>query len=191
MISQFRFIFELTRAHKIARRYFVTNGFDGALTMLGITMGFYSGETVAIPVVTSACVGAAIALAMSGFASAYVSEAAEREKELKELEQAIGGNLEGAVHGRAARVIPVFIAAVNGFSPLLIALLIITPLWLSQAGFGLPLPPLESAIGVAFAVLFLLGVFLGTVSGHFWLWTGVRTLLIALFTAAVILLLGA
>ena len=191
MTNQFRFIFELTRAHTIARRYFVTNGFDGALTMLGITMGFYAGDTVAVAVVTSACVGAAIALAMSGFASAYVSEAAEREKELKELEQAIGGNLEDAVQGRAARLVPIFIAAVNGFTPLLIALCIIMPLWLSEAGFVLPLSPLESAIGVAFLMLFLLGAFLGTVSGRFWLWTGLRTLLIALFTAAVILLLGA
>ncbi len=190
MISQFRLIFQLTRAHTIARRYFVTNGFDGALTMLGITMGFYTSDTVAISVVTSACAGAAVALAMSGFASAYVSEAAERAKELKELEQAIGGNLDDAVHGRAARLVPILIAAVNGFSPLLIALLIIMPLWLSEAGLGTPLPPLESAIGVAFLLLFLLGAFLGTVSGRFWLWTGLRTLLIAFVTAGVILLFG-
>jgi VIT1/CCC1 family predicted Fe2+/Mn2+ transporter len=52
----------------------------------------------------------------------------------------------------------------------------------------LPLPPLETSITLAFAVLFLLGAFLGTISGRFWLWSGVRTLLIALLTAAVILL---
>jgi len=190
MFDQLRLFFQLTHAHRIARRYFVTNGFDGALTMLGITMGFYTSGEVAVPVVISACLGAAIALGVSGLASAYVSETAEREKELKELEQAVVGDLEYTAHGRAARLAPVFIAAVNGFAPLLIALLIMTPLWFSHAGIDLPLSPLESSIYIAFVVLFLLGVFLGTVSERFWLWSGLRTLIIGLLTAGLILLLG-
>jgi predicted membrane protein (TIGR00267 family) len=189
-MAQWRFIFGLTRAPFIARRYFVTNGFDGALTMLGLTIGFYTSPDVAITVVINACLGAAVALTVSGFASAYISEAAEREKELKELEQALLGDLEDTAHGRAARMASVFVAAVNGLSPLVIALLIITPLWLSQAGFALPLAPLELSIVVAFGILFLLGVFLGRVSGRFWLWSGIRTLLIALLTAGVILLIS-
>ncbi len=190
MFRQLRFLFQLTHAHTIARRYFVTNGFDGALTMLGLTMGFYSSDYVAAPVIISACLGAAIALTISGLASAYVSESAEREKELKALEQAVVGDLENTAHGRAARWVPVLIALVNGFAPLLMALLIMTPLWLSEAGVALPLPALESAIVTAFLTLFMLGVFLGTVSGQFWLWSGLRTLIIALFTAGINLLLG-
>ena len=189
MFGQLRFLFQLTHAQTIARRYFVTNGFDSALTMLGLTMGFYSSNNVATPVIISVCLGAAVALSISGLASAYVSETAEREKELKELEQAVVGNLEDTAHGRAARWVPILIAMVNGFAPLLIALLIMTPLWLSQAGIALPLTALESSIVLAFLTLFLLGVFLGTVSGRLWLWSGLRTLVIALFTAGIILLL--
>ena len=190
MFRQLRFLFQLTHAHTIARRYFVTNGFDGALTMLGLTMGFYASDSVATPVIISACLGAAIALTVSGLASAYVSESAEREKELKALEQAVVGDLEHTAHGRAARWVPVLIALVNGFAPLLMALLIMTPLWLSEAGIALPLTALECAIVTAFLTLFMLGVFIGTVSGQFWLWSGLRTLAIALFTAGIILLLG-
>jgi len=190
MFRQLRFLFQLTRAHTIARRYFVTNGFDGALTMLGLTMGFYSSDNVATPVIISACLGAAIALTVSGLASAYVSELAERKKELKELEQAVVGDLENTAHGRAARWVPIFIAVVNGFSPMLMALLIMTPLWLSEAGIALPLTALECAIVTAFLTLFMLGVLLGTVSGQFWLWSGLRTLIIALITAGIVLLLG-
>jgi predicted membrane protein (TIGR00267 family) len=189
MFGQLRFLFQLTHAQTIARRYFVTNGFDSALTMLGLTMGFYSSHNVATPVIISACLGAAIALTISGLASAYVSETAEREKELKELEQAVVGNLEDTAHGRAARWVPILIAMVNGFAPLLIALLIMTPLWLSQVGIALPLTALESSIALAFLTLFLLGAFLGTVSGRLWLWSGLRTLVIALLTAGIILLL--
>ena len=161
MLDRLRFLFQLTSAHTIARRYFVTNGFDGALAMLGLAMGFRSGSEVPVPVIISACLGAAVALTVSGLVSAYVSESAEREKELKELEQAVVGDLEDTAHGRAARLVPFLIAMVNGLAPLLMALLIMTPLWLSQRGVPLPLEPLETSIAVAFVTVFLLGVFIG------------------------------
>jgi predicted membrane protein (TIGR00267 family) len=187
MLSYFRFLFRITQAHTIFRRYFVVNGFDGALTTLGLIIGFYSADQVAIPVMISACLGAAIALAVSGFSSAYVSEAAEREKALKELEQSLIKNLDGSAHSMAARLVPVFVAIVNGLAPLSLSLIIILPLFLAQAGIKLPYPPLESATAVAFITLFLLGAFLGKISGQFWLWSSLRTLFIALITAAIIL----
>jgi predicted membrane protein (TIGR00267 family) len=187
MLSYFRFLFQITQAQRIFRRYFVVNGFDGALTTLGLIIGFYSAEQVAIPVMISACLGAAIALAVSGFSSAYVSEAAEREKELKELEQSLIKNLDGSAHSMAARLVPVFVAIVNGLAPLSMSLIIIIPLFLARAGIELPYPPLESATAVAFITLFLLGAFLGKISGQFWLWSSLRTLFIALLTAAIIL----
>lgn len=186
MLERLRLLAQLTHAHNIARRYFVTNGFDGALTMLGLTMGFYSSGGVPTQIAINACLGAAIALAASGLASAYISEAAEREKELRELEQALVTDLRKSAHGRAAQLVPVLIAAVNGLAPLLIALLIISPLWAELAGIGLPIAPLELSIILSFVTLFLLGIFLGRVSGQFWLWAGLRTLLIALVTAGIV-----
>jgi predicted membrane protein (TIGR00267 family) len=187
MLSYFRFLFDITHAHRIFRRYFVVNGFDGALTTLGLVIGFYSAEHVAISVMISACLGAAIALAVSGFSSAYVSEAAEREKELRELERSLIKNLDGSAHSKAARLVPVFVAIVNGLAPLCMSLIIILPLFLAEAGIPLPLQPLETATVVAFVTLFLLGAFLGKISGRFWLWSSLRTLAIALLTTAIIL----
>ena len=180
---------QLKQSSGIMRRYFVVNGFDGALTMLGLTMGFYTSSNVSNPVIISACLGAAVALAVSGFASAYASEAAEREKELKELEQAVARNLDDTAHGQAARWVPILIALVNSMSPLLIALFIMSPLWLVQAGIKLPLSALESCIALTFITLFLLGAFLGVVSGRFWLWSALRTLMIAFITAGIIWLI--
>jgi predicted membrane protein (TIGR00267 family) len=190
MFERLQLLISLTHAHRIARRYFVTNGFDGALTMLGLITGFYATGGIALPVAINACLGAAIALTVSGLSSAYVSESAERERELLELERALARDLEDSAHGLAARLVPLLIAAVNGLAPLLLALVIITPLWLVNTGVSLPLGALESAILVAFATLFLLGTFLGSISGRFWLWSGLRTLVIALFTAGIILLIG-
>lgn len=179
-------LFRVTHARPIARRYFVVNGFDGALTMLGIIMGFYgSGEADPV-VIVSACIGAAVALGMSGVMSAYISEAAEREREFQALEEAMVADLEDSVHGRARQLVPFVIAAVNGAAPLLISLVIIAPLWISMLADGAGFPALEASLAVALAVIFLLGVFLGRISQTFWLFAGLRTLLVALLTAGII-----
>jgi len=179
----------LSRSHGIIRRYFVVNGFDGALTMLGLLTGFHLGGEVALDVVIGACLGAAVALGISGLTSAYLSESAERRRSLSELEEAMVTDLSDTAHGEAARVLPPLIALVNGMAPLLMSLLIISPLWLAHAGVTLPLAPLPTAIAAAFLCIFGLGVFLGRVGGTSWLWSGIKTLLIALATVLIILLL--
>jgi predicted membrane protein (TIGR00267 family) len=176
----------LARARGIGRRYFVVNGFDGALTMLGLITGFELGGEVALPVVTSACLGAAIALAISGLTSAYLSESAERRRSLSELEGAMVTDLSASAHGIEARVVPLLVALTNGAAPLLVSVIIITPLWLAQAGASLPLPPLRAAIATALVCIFGLGAFLGRVGGTSWLWNGIKTVLIAVATMLVI-----
>ena len=191
-IEQARRFFRLTRSHGIARRYFVVNGFDGALAMLGLVMGFYvtSGEAD-LEVALTACLGAAVALGISGLSSAYISESAERQRALRDLEEAMAGeSLEDSSHGRAARIVPVYVAMVNGAAPLGTALIIMVPLWLAQAGIPMPHSPFAASAAVATALLFLYGIYLGNISGTSWLWSGVRTLFIALVTGILVLLLG-
>ena len=133
--------------------------------------------------------GAAIALWISGLTSAYINESEERKKELVELEKAMVADLGDTDYGKASQWVPVWIALVNGFAPLLISLFIISPLWMGQLGVPLPLPPFESVIVFAFLAIFLLGTFMGKFSGTFWLWTGLRALLIAVVTCLAILIL--
>ena len=189
LLEQAKFLLRITRTHDIMRRYFVVNGFDGALTMLGLLIGFFASATANLTVIINACLAAAIALGMSGISSAYVSEAAERKRALGKLEEAMVSDLAESAHGEAARWVPLFIALVNGSAPLILSLLIITPLWLSKAGFILPLPPLYIAIIVALLLIFLLGVFIGRIAEISWLRSGVQTLLVALLTAALIYLI--
>ncbi len=190
LASRASLLLRITRSHGIIRRYFVVNGFDGALTMLGLIMGFSISEPTGLPIIISACLGAAIALGVSGVSSAYISESAERRRALMELEEAMVTDLQDSYHGEAVRWVPLLIALVNGAAPLVISLLIIMPLWLASAGVSLPMPPLQAAIAVALLAIFLLGVFLGRVAGISWLRSGIRTLLVALVTAALIYLLA-
>ena len=187
--GQLRLLLRITRSHGIMRRYFVVNGFDGALTMLGLIIGFLVSTPAELAVIINVCLGAAIALGMSGMSSAYVSEAAERKRALGQLEGAMVADLRDTAHGEAARRVPLLIAVVNGSAPLFISLLILIPLWLAAAGVPLPLPPLYAAIGIALLLIFLLGVFLGRVAGISWLRGGLQTLLVAVITAGLIYLL--
>ena len=188
LLEQTRFLLRITRTHEIMRRYFVVNGFDGALTMLGLILGFIVSDANALSVIINVCLGAAIALGVSGVSSAYVSESAERKRALAELEGAMMTNLRDSAHGEAARGVPLLIALVNGFAPLIISLLILMPLFLANAGFVLPVSPLYLAVAITLFLIFLLGVFLGSIAGISWLRSGVQTLLVAILTAALIYL---
>ena len=189
-LERLDFLLHITRTRGSARRYFVVNGFDGALTMLGILVGFYVSEAADLRLVIGACAGAAVALAMSGLSSAYISERAERRRELTKLEDAMVTDLSESAHGRAARWVPLLIAAVNGLAPLLISIVVLVPLVLAWTGKGPAFPPLETAIAVALAMIFSLGVFLGQVGRTFWLLSGLQALVIALCTVGLILVLG-
>ena len=190
LLTDLALLLRITGSHGLMRRYFVVNGFDGALTMLGLSMGFYVSNEASIGVMLTACLGAAVALFMSGVTSAFLSEWEERKRSLAELETAMVADLSESVHAEAARAVPFVIALVNGLAPLSISVVIITPLILARAGIDLPLSGLEATIALAFIVIFLLGVFLGHVGGGFWLWSGLRTVLIAVATALIVMVVG-
>jgi predicted membrane protein (TIGR00267 family) len=186
LYKQATFLLGLTGSSEIVRRYFVVNGFDGALTMLGLMLGFSLNNPADLSVVINVCLGAAIALGMSGVSSAYVSEYAERQHALSKLENAMISDLQDSAHGKAARWAPIAVALVNGSAPLLISLLILSPLWASSAGLSSPFHPLHSSIIIALFLIFLLGVYLSRIAGIPWLRSGIQTLLVALITAALI-----
>ncbi len=188
ILRKAEFLFKITRSQGIARRYFVVNGFDGALTMLGLILGFQFSSSAPLSVTINACMGAAIALGVSGVSSAYISEVAEKRRALLQLEEAMLIDLQDSAHSEAARWVPIMIALVNGSAPLLISLVILSPMLLTQAGIEFPVSPLFLAIILALIIVFLLGVFLGRISGISWLRSGLQTLCIAITTALLIFL---
>lgn len=97
--------------------------------------------------------------------------------------------MSDSAQANAARLVPLLTGLVNGAAPVSMSLLIIAPLWLARAGVDLPLPPVLCAIATALLCMFGLGVFLGRVGGTSWLWGGIKTVLIALLTIALIFLL--
>lgn len=190
MLENIELAFRISRSKQIVRRYFITNGFDGVLTMLGLLVGFRASGSSDIAILLASGFGAAIALAISGISSAYISETAERKHELEKLQDAMINPLDGSAHAQAARIVPVIVALVNGLSPFLFAQLILAPLWLATNQI-LDIPsPVDVSIIIALTLVFLIGIYIGKLGGTFWLWAGIRAALLAIVIVILITLLG-
>ena len=160
MISKFKELYKLANVGVIARRYFAMNSFDGILTILGIIIGSYFSLLRDPRIVLGASLGAASAMAVSGAFGAYLTETAERKKKMAELEKHTMQSLKKSKLAQAEKFGAFVIAAVDGLSPFIAALLVVTPFFLN-----IPVQTMYFAsVAIAFVMLFLLGIFLGKIA---------------------------
>ncbi|MFB6290180.1 MAG: VIT1/CCC1 transporter family protein [Candidatus Bipolaricaulia bacterium] len=175
---------------KIARRYFVLNGFDGILTVLGITAGSYSTGVGNPKVLITSSLGAAIALGVSGVSGAYITEKAERLKEFKELQSNMLSDLERSVHKKNVTQRSIAISVVNGASPFLCALLSTLPYFAALIGISTMEVAYYFSAGIALLLLGLLGAFLGKISRESLVSFGFKMVGVGVLTAVLSLTLG-
>ncbi len=155
--------FRILREEDIARRYFVMNSFDGTLVVLGVIVAMYFSGINDARIVIISCLGASIAMAVSGIWSAYAAERAERTKSLIELERHLLRDLSETKVSKEMERIAILVALVNGFSPLLVSLVLISPFFISHLGL-LPIGfAFYLSIILVIVVLFLIGVFVGII----------------------------
>ena len=175
---------EISGVGAITRRYFVMNAFDGALTMLGVVIGAYvSGVIEHSTIIISAGIAGSIAMGASGVSGAYMTEKAERTKKLKKLERAMLSDMKNGLHGRSHRFATIFAALVDGASPALAAMLVISPFFLVNFGIITAEFAFFACIGITLIVLSLLGVYLAKVSDESMIKYGIQMLLVGLITA--------
>ncbi|MDZ7838667.1 MAG: hypothetical protein U5N58_12345 [Actinomycetota bacterium] len=149
----------ITNMSKLVRRYFAVNGFDGVITIIGVLVGNFIIETTSYSNVLITGLAVCISLGVSGVWSAYNSESAERKKEIDDLEKFTLHNLDKTVIHYAQGYATKVLAAVNGLSPVITALIPIIPFF-----FGSIIPLNISfylSFGLAFLVLVGIGLFLG------------------------------
>ena len=187
------FMFESLKGEefwKIARRYFVLNGFDGILTVLGITAGSFSTGVGDPKVLITSSLGAAIALGVSGISGSYITEKAERLKQFKELQKDMLSDLEGSIHKKNVTQRSIAISIVNGASPFLCAFLSTVPYFLPLFGFGTMRIAYYASAGVGLTLLGLLGAFLGKISQESLIIFGLKMVGVGILTATLSLTLG-
>jgi len=175
---------------EIARRYFAMNAFDGVLTTIGVLAGNYLAgvRDLSIPIRTG--IATSIAMGISGLWGAYLTETAERQRELADLQKISLIDQSETSIGRASRFAAIVVSIVDGIAPALAAMIVLTPLFLRSL---IQNPVLSYALagGVALLALFALGMFLGKVSEKGLIGYGIKTLLAGLAAIAINFLLGA
>jgi predicted membrane protein (TIGR00267 family) len=167
----------------IARRYFVMNAFDGALTMLGVVIGASMTQIEEPNIIISAGIAGSIAMGVSGFSGAYMAESAERARELKKLERAMLSDMDDTMHEEAARFASVYTALIDALSPAMAALAVISPFFFVHIGLLSMGLALFISVILTMIVLFCLGVYLARVMDESILRHGLKMLVVGLVTA--------
>ncbi len=188
-LDEFRSYNRLVGIEEIARRYFAMNAFDGVLTTIGVLVGNYLAGVRDVIIPIRIGVATSIAMGVSGLWGAYLTEAAERDRQMKELEKVSLIDQNDTKIGRASRFAVVIVAVVDGLAPFLAALVVLIPLFLNPLIHDAVLSYFL-AICVALLSLFGLGMFLGKVSKRSLLGYGLRTLIAGLVAIGINFLLG-
>ena len=178
----------VTRARGIARRYLILNGFDGAMTIFGIIVASWFAHIQEPGTIVIAGLGACFAIGISGFFSAYMTEKAERDRMLRELEKEKNGKVD-PIRYEASEFVSVYVALINGLSPILTAMVALAPFFLAVW----TILPIETAyiasLTLTLASLFLLGYYLGVrARGNGWIY-GIKMLAVGAIVAIFIFLI--
>ena len=174
---------------EMGRRKFANNAFDGILTMIGVVMGSYVGGVRDPRIVVSTGVATCMAMGISGFWGAYVTESAERKRELQDLEQAMLRDLGETEQARASHFAAIVVSVIDGLSPLVAGMFVLLPFLFAGAWFAAG-TSYVAALAMAFLLLFGLGVFVGKVARENALVGGVRMILAGLVCVALSFLLN-
>ncbi|MGC9399996.1 MAG: VIT1/CCC1 transporter family protein [Anaerolineae bacterium] len=173
-LEEWREYNKISQVEQIARRAFANNSFDGVLTMIGVVMGSFVVGVENAKVVLVTGLSTALAIGISGGWGAYLTESAERRHAVNELERITLTDLRHTKIGKASRLAVVTVAAVDGLSPFLSALVVILPFF-----FAPLLPDIRYAfyasLVMSLLALFGLGVYLGKISQERLMLSGVKT----------------
>lgn len=170
---------EIAGIAEIARRSFGNNAFDGVLTMIGVMIGSLSSGVSDPHIVITTGMSTSVAIMISGAWGAFLTESAERKKELKELGQSMLTDLEGTRIGRASNFAAIAVSAVDGLSPFAGAIVVLLPFFFSKLFHDIRFVYYTS-LGTSLIALFALGMWFGKVGKENLIVGGVKTLLAGL-----------
>ncbi len=181
----------ITQMSPIARRYFVKNGFDGSMTVLGIVIGSWIVEVNQPEIIVTAGLAACLAMGVSGLFGAFMTERAERKRHLKTLEAAMLTDLTNSIQSDASDFVSVYAAVIDGGSPMLTAVISLIPFILTLTGIVVIWDAYIISLILTLATLFSLGLYLGRIAKENILLYGVETVAAGLLIIAVVFILGA
>jgi predicted membrane protein (TIGR00267 family) len=189
--AEIRLSLDFDKSRGILRRYFVMNAFDGALTSLGVVFGAYTHNIIDPKVIVGVILSTSLAMAVSGISGAYMTEKAEREYELEELEEAILIDLGDTIFSKAVSWISIFAAIVDGLAPFSASMVCIAPFLFVMVGLLSVWQAFSISTTLIFTTLFTLGIFLGKLSKKSILFSGLKMVIAGATVSLLSLLLQA
>ena len=189
MVQRLREYDSLAHIGEIARRYFAMNAFDGVLTIIGVLMGNMVAGVEDPRIVVSTGLATCVAMGVSGLWGAYLTEAAERKRDLDQLSRYTLIDLDDTRIGRASRVATVTVALVDGLSPFLAASIVLIPFFVVGL-FPAIAWAYYTSLGMALLTLFGLGLFLGYISRGNLIVYGIKTVIAGVTSILISFLLG-
>jgi predicted membrane protein (TIGR00267 family) len=168
----------------ISRRYFVSNGFDGTLTAIGIVVGAVLSGVPDGATVVRIGLGAAVGLGTSAVWSVYEIERAETRAEILRLERAMLTDLDDTRIQRERRGARRLHATLSGLGPLVGILVPLVPFVFEGVLFSMTEAALV-AVALGVAVLGAFGAYMGSISGQRWYVAAARMGLAGLVVAGV------
>ncbi len=172
----------------ISRRYFISNGFDGTLTSIGIIIGAVLSGVPDGLVVIKIGLGAAVGLGTSAVWSVWEIERAETRAEIRRIERAMLTDLDDTRLQREQSGARLVHAIMSGLGPLIGILVPLAPFVVE----GTLLTMQEAAIiavGLGIGVLGAFGAYMGSISGQRWYVAAARMGLAGLVVALINLFL--
>ncbi len=187
-LAQARDALKREEVRSISRRYFISNGFDGTLTAIGIAVGSYLSGVAAGITVVKIGIGATIGLATSGVWSVWEIERAEKLADLHRVESAMLEDLSDTELQARKAVARKVNAVMSGIGPILAMLLTIAPFLAEGALLTMRQATIASVL-TGVGVLFAFGAYMGDISEQDWWKAGLRMGLAGLVVALLNILL--
>jgi len=168
----------------ISRRYFVSNGFDGTLTCIGVVVGaVLSGIPDGLTVIKIG-LGAAVGLGTSAVWSVWEIERAETKAEILRIEQAMLVDLDDTRIQQDRQGARLVHATMSGLGPLIGILVPLSPFVLEGAVLSMVEAALV-AVALGIGILGVFGAYMGSISGQRWYVAAARMALAGLVVAVV------
>ena len=172
----------------ISRRYFISNGFDGTLTCVGIVVGAVLSGVPDGATVIAIGLGAAVGLGTSAVWSVWEIERAETRAEIRRIERAMLADLDDTRVQRERRGARVVHATMSGLGPLVGILVPLLP-FVVEGSLLTMTDAAVIAVGLGVCVLGAFGAYMGSISGQRWYVAAARMGLAGLVVAAINLVL--
>lgn len=171
----------------IARRLFVTNSIDSLLSALGVNVGAFEAHVDPM-IMAMAVLGGSLSLSVvSGLLGVFLSERAERIRELRELERKLGADLSRSLYARSAQLIPLYVALWSSAGMLVFPLASITPYVAAKMKLLSIHQAFALSIAIILASLTMIGAYLGRITGErLWL-SSLRVLALGVIALVIVL----